>query len=108
MRGGVDGELEFALLAVIHGQSFHEERREPGSSAASERVEDEEALQSGAVVSELANSVENEINDLFADCVMTASIIIGSIFLASNELFGVEQLPVHASPDFICNLRFSL
>ena len=44
----IDGKLKLRLLAIIHGQSFHEERREtrPGTSA--ERMEDQESLETGA------------------------------------------------------------
>jgi len=46
----VDGELEFTLLAEVNREPLHEEGGEPGSGAATEGVEDEEALQAGALV----------------------------------------------------------
>ena len=40
----VDAELEFALLAVVDGESLHEQGGEAGAGAPSEGMEDEEAL----------------------------------------------------------------
>ena len=48
--GRVDGELELGLLAVIGGKALKQEGAETGSSSATERVEDQEALEGGAVV----------------------------------------------------------
>lgn len=59
LRGRVDSELQFGLLAVVNGESLHEERSEPRSGASSERVEDEEALETGALVSQLTDAVED-------------------------------------------------
>ncbi len=40
----VDGELQLGLLAEVDGEPLHEERGEAGAGAATEGVEDEEAL----------------------------------------------------------------
>jgi hypothetical protein len=37
---------------------------------------------------------------------VTTSVIIGSIFLASDQLFGVEQLTVGSSADFVNDSGF--
>jgi hypothetical protein len=54
-RGGdagswVDGEFELALLAVVGAEALEEKRAETGTGTATERVEDEETLERGAVV----------------------------------------------------------
>ena len=49
-RGRVDGKLELALLAVVGGETLEEEGAESRSSSATERVEDKEALERGAVI----------------------------------------------------------
>ncbi len=41
----IDGELQLGLLAVLQGQAFHQEGREPRTSSSTERVEDQESLQ---------------------------------------------------------------
>ncbi len=50
---------------------------------------------------QFANSVQNKINDLFANSVVTTGIVIGSIFLSSDELLRVEQLTVCTSAHLI-------
>jgi hypothetical protein len=58
LRRWVDGETELGLLAVIDGKSFEEEGSETGTSTTSDGVEDEESLETCAVISELSDSVE--------------------------------------------------
>lgn len=58
LRGGIDGEFELGLLAIIGGETFEEEGTEAGTRAAAEGVEDQEALERGAVVwVEVSNGV---------------------------------------------------
>ena len=49
-RSRVDGEFELALLAVVGGEALEEESTESRTSATTERVEDEESLEGGAVI----------------------------------------------------------
>lgn len=44
LRRRINGELEFALLAELAGQPLHEQSSEAATSAAAERMKDEEAL----------------------------------------------------------------
>ena len=76
LRGGVDTELEFALLAIVYRQTFHEKSTKPGASATAEGVENKKALETGAVVGNTADLVENLINELLANCVVPTSIIV--------------------------------
>ena len=94
LRSGVDGELELGLFAVVDGETLHEEGGEAGTGSATERVEDEEALETGAVVGELSDSVEDIVDDLLADGVVATSVVVGRIFFASDELLGVVELGV--------------
>ena len=64
-------------------------------------MEDKKALESGALVSKLADSVQNQVHDLLADGVVTAGVVVGSVFLARYELFRMEELSVGASANFI-------
>jgi hypothetical protein len=48
--GRVDGELELGLLAILGGEALQEEGTEARARAATEGVEDEEALEGVAVV----------------------------------------------------------
>ena len=60
LGGGVDGEAELGLLAVIDGESLEEEGTETGAGTATNSVEDEEALETSALIGELTDSVEAE------------------------------------------------
>jgi hypothetical protein len=58
-------------------------------------------LKAGAVVSQLADAVEAEVNNLLADSVMATSEVVGSILFATDELLRVEELAIGASADLI-------
>ncbi len=51
LRGGVDGELQLGLLAVVHRQTLHQQGGETRAGATSEAVEDQESLKPSALVS---------------------------------------------------------
>ena len=65
-------------------------------------MEDEEALQTGALVSQLADPVQDQVHDLLADGVVATGVVVGGVLLASHQLLGVEQLAVGAGADLIC------
>jgi len=80
-RGGdlgsrVDTELELALLAVVDGQALHEESTETRTGTTTERVEDEEALETRAVVCNSSDLVENLVDQLLADGVVTTGVVV--------------------------------
>ena len=71
-------------------------------------MEDEESLESSALISQFPDSVQAEIDDLFSDGVVSTSVVVGGIFLASDELFRVEQLSISSSSYFIDNGGFQV
>ena len=71
-------------------------------------MEDEESLESSALISQFPDSVQAEIDDLFSDGVVSTSVVVGGILLASDELFRMEQLVVGSSPHFIDNGGFQV
>jgi hypothetical protein len=101
--GWVDGEAELGLLTVIDGKSLEEEGTETGTGTTTDGVEDEEALETSALISELTDSVEAEINNLLTNGVVTTSEVVGSILLTRDELLWVEELSVGTSADLIDN-----
>jgi len=101
LRRGVDGETELGLLAVIDGKSLEEERAETGAGTTTDGVEDEEALETSALISELSDTVEAEINNLLTDGVVTTGEVVGGILLTRDELLGVEELSVGSGTDLI-------
>jgi len=101
LGGWVDGESELGFLAVVDGESLEEERAETGSGTATNGVEDEEALETSALIGELTDSVEAEVNNLATNGVVTTGEVVGGILLSGDELLGVEELSVGSSADLI-------
>jgi len=66
-------------------------------------VEDHESLETSAVVSQLADSVKNKVNNLLADGVVTTGVVVGGILLSRDDLLGVVQLSVGSSSDLIAH-----
>ena len=108
LGGGVDGETELGLLAVINGKSLEEEGSETGTGTTTDGVEDEESLESSALIGELSDSVEAEVNNLLTDGVMTTGEVVGGIFLTGDELLGMEQLSVGTGTDLIDDGRLEI
>ena len=91
LGSGIDGELEFGFFAVVGGEPLHEESTETGTSATAERVEDEEALETRAVIRKTANLVAGLVNELLPDGVVTTSVVVGGVLLAGKEGLRVEE-----------------
>merc|ERR1712160_172351 len=88
LRGGVDGESELGFLSVIDGESLEEEGSETGTGTATNGVEDEETLETSALIGELADSVEAEIDDLTSDGVMSTGEVVEGIVTTTDSLIG--------------------
>jgi hypothetical protein len=61
----------------------------------------EETLKTSAVVSELADTVQDKVDDFLANGVVTTGVVVGSVFLSGDQLLGVVELTVSASADFV-------
>jgi len=88
--GWVDGESELGFLSIIDGKSFEEEGSKTRSGTTTDGVEDEETLETSALIGELSDSVEAKINDFFTNGVMSSGEVVGSIFFTRNELLWME------------------
>lgn len=108
LRCWVNGELQLALLSVVHGESLHEQRGEAGASATAKGVEDEETLQASALVSQFAKAVQDNVDNLLADGVVASGIVVGSILLAGDQLLWVKELAVCARSHLIDHSRFQV
>jgi len=64
-------------------------------------VEDHEALETRAVVGELAASVKDEVDNLLANGVVATGVVVGSVLLAGDELLRVVEVAVGASADLV-------
>jgi hypothetical protein len=80
--GWIDGETELGFLTVIDGKSFEEEGTKTRSGTTTDGVEDDETLETSALIGKFSNSIETEINDFFTDSVMSSGEVVGSIFFS--------------------------
>jgi hypothetical protein len=101
LGSGIHAELQLALLAVVDGQALHQESTETRTSTTTERVEDQESLETGTAVGNAAHLVQNGVNKLLADGVVTTGVVVGGILLAGNHLLGVEKASVGSGADLI-------
>jgi len=106
--GWVDGETELGFLTIINGKSLEEERSESRSGTSTNGVEDEETLETSALIGELSDSIEAEINDFFTNGVMSSGEVVGSIFFTGDKLLWMEELSVGTCSDFIDNGWFEI
>jgi len=106
--GWVHSEAELGLLTVVDGESLEEEGTETGTGTTTDGVEDEEALETSALISELTDSVEAEIDDFLTNGVVTTGEVVGSVFLTGDELLGVEELSVGTGTDLIDDGGFEI
>jgi hypothetical protein len=88
---GVDGELQLALLAVVEGETLQKESAETRTSSSTERVEKQETLKARALIGNLADLVDNAVDELLSDRVVTASIVVGGILLSANQELRMEK-----------------
>ena len=101
--GWIDGESELGFFTVIDGKSLEEERSETGTGSSTDGVEDEETLETSALIGKFSDSVEAEINDFLTNGVMSSGEVVGSIFFTGDELLWMEQLSVGSGSDLIDN-----
>ena len=64
-------------------------------------MEDEESLETSALIGQLPDSVKDDINNLLADGVVAAGVVVGSVLLAGDQLLRVEQLSVGSGTNLI-------
>lgn len=108
LRSGIDAELQLALLPIVNGEALHQQRTETRTGTASEGVEDEEALQTAAVVGDTSDLVQDLVDQLLADGVVSPSVVVGRILLSGDQVFRVEQAAVGAGPDLVDDVRFEV
>ena len=66
-------------------------------------MEDEESLETSALISQLPDPVKTEIDDLLSDGVVSSGVVVGSILLAGDKLLRVEELSISSGSDLINN-----
>lgn len=58
-------------------------------------------LESGALLRQLSDSVQNKVNNFLSNGVVAPGIIVSCIFLAGDELLGVEELPIGSHANLV-------
>jgi len=90
LRCRVDTELQLALLAIVDREALHEQCTKARACSTTKRVKHQETLQTRAVVCNMTNFVQDLVNQLFPNGIMTACVVVGRILLASDHLLGME------------------
>lgn len=96
------GELQLALLSIVHREALHQQRREARASPSAEGMENEEALQSGTLVSQLPHAVQYDVDQFLPDSVVTTCVVVGCILFARDELLRVKQLTIRSGTHLVC------
>jgi len=106
--GWIDGETELGFLTVIDGKSFEEKGTKTRSSSTTDGIEDNETLETSALIGKFSNSIEAKIDDFFTNGVVSSGEVVGSIFFTGDELLWVEKLSVCSCSNLIDNGWFKI
>jgi len=99
--GWCDGESQLRLFAVVDRQALKKKSTKARSGTATSGVVHEETLETSAVISELADSVQNKVDDFLANGVVATGVVVCSVFLSGDQLLWVVELAVSAGTDFV-------
>merc|ERR1719407_413016 len=102
------GVRQLGLFAVVDGQALQKKSTKTRAGTSTSGVVDEETLETSAVVRKLAYSVQNKVDDFFANGVVTTSVVIGGVLFARDQLLGVVQLAVGTSADLVDHSWFQV
>eukprot|EP00967_Tisochrysis_lutea_P075247 scaffold101400_cov30-Tisochrysis_lutea.AAC.1 len=89
LRCRVDCEGHLRLAAVVHRKALKEECAKARAGAAANGVEGKETLEASAIVRQLANAVEDEVDNLLAHSVVATGVVVGGVLLTRDELLRV-------------------
>ena len=99
--GRIDNELELGLTAVVDRQTLKEQGTKTGTSTTTERVEDDEALETRTIVSKLSDTVQNKVDNFLTDGVVATAVVVGGVLLTRDQLLRVIDLAVSTGTDLI-------
>jgi len=94
-------ERDLGLLTIVNRQTLQHQASESRSSTTTDSIVDHESLKASAVVSQLADAIQYQVDDLFTDGVMPTGKIIRRIFLSRDQLLWMEELAVGACAHLI-------
>ena len=71
-------------------------------------MEDEETLETSALISQLPDPVQNQVHDLLADGVVTPCVVVGGVLLAVDQLFRMVELTVSSNSGLVDDSRLQV
>jgi hypothetical protein len=108
LRTRPDREGDLGFLSVVNRQSLEEQTTQTRASPTSARVEYQETLKTCAIVGQLSNSIQTDIDDLLPHRVVASSKVVGGVLLSRDQLLWMEQLSICSRPHLIDNGRFKI
>jgi hypothetical protein len=103
-----DGESQLGLFTVVNRKTLQKKSTKTGSGTTTSGVVEEETLETSAVVSQLTDAVQDEVDNFLTNGVVTTGVVIGGIFFSGDQLFWVVQLTVGSGSDFIDDSWFKV
>ena len=101
LGGWDDGESSHHAVGVLLTDLGDQKRTHTGTSTATERVAELEALQAIAAFSLLADNIQNGVNQLSTLSVVTLGPIVTGSGLTEDEIVGAEELTERTGADRI-------
>lgn len=71
-------------------------------------MEDEESLETTAVIGDMADFVQHLVDQLLADSVVTTGVVVGCVLLAGDHLLRVEKAAVRAGADLVDDIGLEI
>ena len=103
LRRRSDGETHLCLAAEVNSKTLKKKRSKTGSGSSSGGVEDKESLESGTVITHLADLVNDGVDNVLSNGVVTTSVVIGSILLSTDDGLGVVEGAVVSGTDGVAH-----
>jgi hypothetical protein len=66
-------------------------------------MKDKESLETRAAVGELADAIENEVDNLLSNGVMATSVVVSRILLSRDNLLRMVKLAIGSMTDFVAH-----
>ena len=64
-------------------------------------MEDQEPLKSSAVISQLPDSLKDQVHDLLANGVVAPGVVVGGVLLAIDELLRMKEAAISSDPGLV-------
>lgn len=108
LRGRVDRKLKLGFLSIVNRETLEKKGTEAGAGTTTKGVENQEALETSAAISNLTDAVKDSVDQLLADSIVTTGVVVGGVLLAGDQLLRMEQLTVGAGTDLVNDGGFEI